>query len=79
MTIDKEELKYKDITETEGYKSWLKLLELVKNKDRKEYSKQALMHADTLKEGLNFLKTQGFDVIQKISQLQKDSPLHEKI
>lgn len=39
MTIDKEELKYKDITETEGYKSWLKLLELVKNKDRKEYSK----------------------------------------
>lgn len=37
------------------------------------------MHADTLKEGLNFLKTQGFDVIQKISQLQKDSPLHEKI
>jgi hypothetical protein len=39
MSIDKEELKYKDITETDGYQSWLKLLELVKNKDRKEYSK----------------------------------------
>ena len=63
MSIDAEELKFKDITETEGYQSWLKLLELVKNNDRKEYSKQALMHADTLKDGLKFLKTQGYDVI----------------
>ena len=52
MSIDADELKHKDITETEEYQAWLKLLELVKNKDRKEYSKQALMHADTLKEGL---------------------------
>jgi hypothetical protein len=39
MNIENDELKYKDITQTDGYQSWLKLLELVKNKDRKEYSK----------------------------------------
>lgn len=37
------------------------------------------MHADTLKDGLSFLKTQGYDVIQKISQLQKNSPMSDKI
>jgi hypothetical protein len=52
LSIDKDELKYKNITETKGYQSWLKLLELVKNKDRQGYKMQALMHADTLKEGL---------------------------
>lgn len=52
LSIDENELKTKNITETKGYQSWLKLLELVKNKDRQGYKTQALMHADTLKEGL---------------------------
>lgn len=34
LSIDQNELKHKNITQTKGYQSWLKLLELVKNKDR---------------------------------------------
>lgn len=40
------------ITETEGYKAGMKLLQLVFQEDREEITKQALLHADTLQEGL---------------------------
>ena len=39
---------------------------------------QALMHADTLKEGLQFLKTQGQDLTKTIQE-QKDSLFTQKI
>ena len=78
LSIDQNELKHKNITETKGYQSWLKLLELVKNKDRQGYKTQALMHADTLKEGLQFLKTQGQDLTKTIQE-QKDSPFTQQI
>ena len=78
LSIDHDELKHKNITETKGYQSWLKLLELVKNKDRQGYKMQALMHADTLKEGLQFLKTQGQDLTKTIQE-QKDSLFTQKI
>lgn len=56
------------ITETEGYKAGMKLLQLVFQDDRDEITKQALMHADTLQEGLKYLKSQGYDLMHQIKE-----------
>lgn len=37
------------------------------------------MHADTLKEGLQFLKTQGQDLTRTIQEQKKDSLFTQKI
>ena len=57
LSVEEELQMGKTITETQGYKSGLKLLSLVFQDDREEIARQALMHADTIQEGLNFLKS----------------------
>lgn len=49
---DEEEKQRILITETEGYKAGMKLLQLVFQEDREEITKQALLHSDSLQEGL---------------------------
>lgn len=61
----------KPITETEGYKAWLQLLQLVFKDDKKEITRQALMQADTLKDGLQLLKKQAEAMIHKIKSCSK--------
>jgi len=57
-----------DITHSEGYKSGLKLLQLVFQEDHASISREALEYSSTLQEGLSFLKQQGFDLMQEIQR-----------
>ena len=69
LTIDEAELKYKDITETEGYKSGLKLLNHAFHHNREEITRQALMRSGgNLTQGLSILKSEGYDLMQKLQE-----------
>jgi hypothetical protein len=75
--------KEQDITETEGYKTGLRLLQLAFQDDKEEITRQAMQHADSLQEGLKYLKSQGYDFMHQITanmhQINKNEGQRQRI
>ena len=66
LDVDRKELQTKKITETEAYKSLLRLLNMVFNNEEEEITRQALEFGENRADGLRVMLTKGYEIVNEI-------------